>query len=121
METVLSLLLSILLGGVAVVLVAKLVPGFRLRGGFESAVVVGLVYGLLKAFLQTFLIVLTLPLVVLTLGLFILVINAFLLWLTDKLLRSFTVTSVGALLLGALLLTVVDLAFQLVLRHPAFL
>jgi putative membrane protein len=121
METVLSLLLSLVLGGVAIVLVARLVPGFRLRGGFGDAVLVGLVYGVLKALLQTALIIVTLPLVVLTLGLFILVINAFLLWLTDKLMRNFTVSSLGALLLGALLLTVIDLAFQMVLRHPAFL
>jgi putative membrane protein len=121
METALSVLLSLLLGGVAVLIVARIVPGIRLRGGFENAIVVALVYGVLKALLQTALIVVTFPLVVFTLGLFILVINAFLLWVTDRLVRSFSVDGVGSLLLGALLLSVIDLAFQLVLRHPAFL
>jgi putative membrane protein len=114
-----GILVSLLLGGLAVIVVAKLVPGFRIRGGIGSAILVGAVYGVLKIVLQTFLIVLTLPLVILTLGLFILVINAFLLWLTDKLMTRFTVRGFGSLMLGALLMSIIDLAMQLSLRHSA--
>lgn len=117
MDSIARFLVSLLLGGLAVMLVAKILPGFRIRGGFGSAVLVGLVYGVLKGLLQTLLIVVSLPLVVITLGLFVLVINAFLLWLTDKLMTRFQVRSLGSLLLGALLLSLVDVAFQLVLRH----
>lgn len=116
---ILGIILSLVLGGIAVIVVAKLVPGFRIRGGIGSAILVGGVYGVLKIFLQTILIVVSLPLVILTLGLFILVINAFLLWLTDKLLARFSVSGFGSLLLGALLLSIIDLAMQMVMRHSA--
>ena len=119
MDAIARFLISLLLGGLAVMIVAKILPGFRIRGGFGSAMLVGLVYGVLKGLLQTLLILVSLPLVVLTLGLFILVINAFLLWLTDKLMDRFEVSSLGSLLIGALLLSLVDIAFQMVLRHGA--
>jgi putative membrane protein len=119
MDVIVRLLLSVFLGGVAVLITARLVSGIELRGGLGSAMLVGLVYGLFKALLQVVLIIVTLPLVVLTLGLFILVINAFLLWLTDKVMTSFEVRSTRALFLGALLLSVLDLAFQLAVRGGA--
>ncbi len=61
---------SLALGAVAFLLVARLLPGFEIRGGFRSAFVVALVYGILKMLLQKVLIVVTLPMVVLSLGLF---------------------------------------------------
>jgi len=118
-HTLLQLLIAALLGGVGVVLVSKLVPGFEVKGGFVTAVVVGLVYGILKVLLQKLLIVLALPVVLITFGLFILVINAFLLWITDQLVSGFEVKSKTALLLGALLLSVVDIVFHIVLGGGA--
>lgn len=119
MDSLARFVISLLLGGLAVMAVAKVVPSFRIRGGFGSAVLVGLVYGVLKGLLQTVLIILSFPVVVLTLGVFILVINAFLLWITDKLMTRFEVRTTGGLLAGALLLSLIDLAFQMVLRHGA--
>lgn len=117
MHSILQFVIALALGGVAFLIVARLVPGFRLRGGFGSAVIVAAVYGVLKMFLQTLLIIVSLPAVLLTLGLFILVINAFLLWLTDKLIDRVEIRGVGALLLGTVLLSLIDWGFQLVLRH----
>ena len=121
MESLVQSVISLLLGGLAIMVVAKLVPNFRIQGGFGSAVLVALVYGVLKVLLQKVLIILSLPLVVVSLGLFILVINAFLLWITDKLMTRFEVRTTGALILGTILLSVIDLVFQLVLRNSAFL
>src|SRR5262245_47830140 len=114
-------IIAMLLGGVAVMLVAWLVPNFEVRGGFGASIVVGLVYGLLKMFLQKLLITLALPVVLITFGLFIFVINAFLLWLTDKLLERFEVRTKGALLVGALLLSAFDIAFRIFLHHGTLL
>jgi putative membrane protein len=119
MNSLLSFIVSLLLGGVAFLIVARIVPGFRLRGGFGSAIVVALVYGVLKMLLQTVLIILSFPLVILTLGLFIVVINAFLLWLTDKLMHRLDIGSFGALALGTILLSLIDWGFQLLLRNSA--
>jgi putative membrane protein len=116
----LQLVVALLLGGLAFLVVERLVPDFHIRGGFGSAILVAVVYGVLKMLLQKLLIIVTIPLVVLTLGLFIFVINAGLLWLTDRLLHRFEVRSARAYLLGALLLSIFDWGFQLIVRNGAF-
>jgi putative membrane protein len=115
----LQILIAALLGGVAFLVVAAIVPGFRIRGGYGTAVGIAVVYGVLKALLQGILVILTFPLVLVTLGLFIIVINAFLLWLTDRVVRQFDVRGAGALLFGSLLLSLLDIVMQLVIRGGA--
>lgn len=112
MESIWSYLISLLLSGLGMLLVSRLLPGMKIDGGLGSAVIVSLVYGFLKMALQKILIVLAFPLVAVTLGAFILVINAFLLWLTDKLLKRFEVDSFWSLLVGAGLLSLVDMAVR---------
>jgi putative membrane protein len=118
-HTLMQLLIAALLGGVGVLIVSKVVPGFEVKGGFGTAVVVGLVYGILKVLLQKLLIVLAFPVVLITFGLFIVVINAFLLWITDQLVSGFEVKSKTALVIGALLLSVIDIVFHVVLGGGA--
>jgi putative membrane protein len=115
----LSFVISLLLGGAAVMLVSRLLSNFQITGGFKTSLWVAVIYGLLKALLGKALFYLSLPFIVVTLGFFLLVINAFLLWLTDLLIKRFEVKTKGALLGGALLLSIFDLAFQLVLRGGA--
>jgi putative membrane protein len=117
---VVAFVVSLLLGGVAFLIVARILPGFELRGGFGSAVLVAFVYGVIKALLWKLLVILSFPLVLLTLGLFIFVINAFLLWLTDKLVRRLEVRSFGTLILAAVLLSVLDFVFRLIVYQGAF-
>jgi len=119
MDWLIHLLMAALLGGAAFLLVAAILPGFHVRGGLPAAVGIAVVYGVLKAFLQGLLVILTFPLVLVTLGLFIVVINAFLLWLTDKVVRRFRVESTGALVMGSLLLSVLDLILHLAIRGGA--
>lgn len=83
-----------LFAGVAVMIASMVVPGFKVRGGFGSALLVGLVYGVLKV-----------PLLILA----FFAVNAFLLWLTDKLLDDFELEVFSSLLLGTLALSVIDL------------
>ena len=117
---VVAFVASLLLGGLAFLIVARILPGFELRGGFGSAVLVAFVYGVIKALLWKLLVILSFPLVMLTLGLFIFVINAFLLWLTDKLVRRLEVRSFGTLIVAAFLLSVLDFVFRLVVYQGAF-
>jgi putative membrane protein len=117
---VVAFVVSLLLGGLAFLIVARILPGFELRGGFGSAVLVAFVYGVIKALLWKLLVILSFPLVLLTLGLFIFVINAFLLWLTDKLVRRLEVRSFGTLILAAVFLSVLDFVFRLIVYQGAF-
>jgi len=115
-----AFVVSLLLGGLAFLIVARILPGFRLEGGFRSAVLVAFVYGVIKAVLWKILVILTLPFVLITLGLFIFVINAFLLWLTGKIVTRLEVRSFGTLLLAAFLLSILDFCFRALLTGGAF-
>jgi len=101
------IILRILLLAVAVYLVAALLPSVRLKS-FGTAIVVAIIYSLLSFFFGWLLILLSLPLLILTFGLFKFVINAILLWLTDKLVGDFEITSFGATLVAAFLITILD-------------
>ena len=118
-SSLMAFVISLLFEGLAFLIVARLLPRFRLRGGFGSAVLVAFVYGIVKALLFNVLVFLSLPLVLVTFGLFILVINAFILWLTDKLMRRLEVEGFGTLVLGAFLLSVLDWIFRWVMARAA--
>jgi putative membrane protein len=83
---------------------ASALPGVRIKS-FGTAVVVALVYGLLNYFLFWLIALVAFIPMLLSFGLFGLVINALLLWLTDKLVEDFEITSLSMTALMALLLT----------------
>jgi putative membrane protein len=108
------MLIALLLNAAVIFVVARLVPGVRVRG-FGTAVAVAVVYSLLAAVLKWLLVLLSLPLVIVTFGLFLLVINGFLLWMTDKLVdglhfadkKALALATIGITLGGWLVNTIV--------------
>ena len=78
-----SLLIFIALNTVCVYLVHQLLDGFVVEGGTLGYVLVGVVIGLLNAFVRPILKILSLPLIFLTAGLFLLVVNALILWIAQ--------------------------------------
>ena len=99
-----NLIIRILLTAVAVVILAKFLPGVEVAG-FTGAIIVAIVLGLLNAFLKPLLVILTLPITIVTLGLFLLVINAIIILLASEFLDSFHVNSFWIALLFSLLLS----------------
>src|SRR4029453_11807561 len=93
---------------VAVWVAAELVSGIR-YGGAIDILIVAAVLGVLNLYLRPIFTLISLPLTVITLGLFLIVINAILLglaaWLTDILGVDFDVDSIGAALLGAIIIS----------------
>jgi putative membrane protein len=92
---------------------AWLIGGIHLEG-LESTLVVAAILGLLNLYLRPLLFLLSLPLTLFTLGLFIVVLNAILLGLTDWITGlisgiEFQVDGIGAALLGALVISAVNL------------
>ena len=85
-----NLLLNWLILSISVFVVTKLMSSVHIKN-FGTALLVALVYGILKLLLTKILVLLSLPFIILTLGLFYLVINAFLLWITDKLIDGFEI------------------------------
>jgi putative membrane protein len=107
----LRVLIGWVLSAVVFLGLSKLLPGFYIRS-FGMALVVSAVYGVLHIILHFMLFrvlwILTIPFVVLTLGLIYFVVNAVILWLTDKLVEDFHISTTATLVLAAILLTIAN-------------
>jgi putative membrane protein len=95
------MLLRLVLSALALVLIAKIVPGIHTTLG--AALFAAIVIGILNAVLRPIFIILTLPLTIITFGLFVFVINAALFALAAWLVPHFTVHGFAAAFVGALL------------------
>ncbi|HEY2433003.1 MAG TPA: phage holin family protein [Vicinamibacterales bacterium] len=100
-------LLRLVVNAVAVFLAANLVPGIHVTGP-ATAILAGLILGLVNAVIKPILFVLTLPFTILTLGLFIFVVNAICLALVAWLVPGFSIAGFGAAFLGALVISAVN-------------
>ena len=100
-------LIRVIVNGACILLAASIVPGLAVRS-VTSALVAGLVLGIINAIVRPVLLILTLPLTLVTLGLFLLVLNAFCLWLTSVFVPGLEVHGFWAALLGALLISLVS-------------
>ncbi|WP_394750701.1 phage holin family protein [Spongiimicrobium salis] len=97
-------LLRTLLSALAVVILAKVLPGVGVDS-YTTAIIVALVLSLLNFIVKPVLIVLTLPVTIVTLGLFLLVINAIIILLADYFIRGFQVDGILWALLFSLALS----------------
>jgi len=106
-EFIMLFVLKILILTVAIYVIAALMPSVHLKS-FWTAIIVAIVYSVINFFFGWLLVILSLPLLILTFGLFKFVLNAFLLWITDQLIADFKIDSLGATLIAAFLITIVD-------------
>jgi putative membrane protein len=97
-------IIKLLLTAVAVILLAKVLPGVEVVS-YSYAIIVALVIGFLKVIVKPILVILTLPVTIITFGLFLLVINAIIILLADSFLSGFIVDGLGWALLFSLLLS----------------
>lgn len=100
-------IVKLLLTALAVVILAKILPGVAVDG-YGSAIIVAIVLAILNMFVRPILVFLTLPATIITLGLFILIINAVIILMADYLISSFSVDSIWWALLFSLLLAVLE-------------
>lgn len=105
------LLLKWFLDALALLIVAWLVPGFKVAS-LSSALIAVIVIGLLNVTLGLLLKLITLPLGILTLGLFFLVINALILKLASGVVPGFYVNTFGAAFVGAVVLALLHMMFE---------
>jgi putative membrane protein len=96
-----------LLSGVALLIVAQILPGIEVDG-FGSALIAALVIGLVSATVGLVLKIVLLPFIILTLGIVYFLINGFMLKLTSALVPGFRVVGCLPAVLGSILLTIVD-------------
>ncbi|APS38447.1 MULTISPECIES: phage holin family protein [Salegentibacter] len=99
-----NFILRILLTAVAVVILAKFLPGVEVEG-YLTAIIVAIVLAILNLLVKPILVIFTLPVTILTLGLFLLVINAIIILLADAFVSGFGVSGFFIALLFSLLLS----------------
>lgn len=99
-----KLILKLLLTALAVVILAKILPGVAVEG-YGSAIIVAIVIALLRLLVKPILVLLTLPITVVTFGLFLLIINAIIILMADYFVGGFEVASIWWALLFSLLLS----------------
>jgi putative membrane protein len=96
-------------------LVAEIVPGIDVHGGFGWLLWIALIFSLVNLILGPLLRLLTLPIIVVTLGLFLLIINAALLGLTALLTSHLDIDGFWPAVLGGLLIAVFSWLAELIL------
>src|ERR1044071_5483155 len=105
---------------VTVLLLARFLPSVRVKS-VGSAIIVALVFSVLNVLLSWFIRAVLFVPAVLTLGLLFLfvplIVNTVLLWLTDKLIGSFEIRTLGGLLTSAAVITVVSWLVQFVAHN----
>jgi putative membrane protein len=111
------LLLNWVLSGLAVWIIANVVPGISVTGPL-AALIAALVIGFINATLGFVLKILTFPLTLITLGLFWFVINALMLEFASALVPGFRVRGFVAAFIGAILLSLVNMMLKW-LVHPS--
>ncbi len=118
MITFIRFLIRVVASGVAIALVAKILPGIRiLHQDVTAYLLLGLVIGLLNGILRPIVSFLTLPLTILTLGIFQLVINALLLLLVGVIIPNLRIDGFWPAFFGGIILSIVGGLLDWALRH----
>jgi putative membrane protein len=96
-----------LLSGVALIIVANILPGIQVEG-FGAALIAALVIGLVSATVGLILKVVLLPFIILTLGIVYFLINGLMLKLASEFVPGFRVDGCLPAVLGSILMTIVE-------------
>jgi putative membrane protein len=120
-KKILQFLKRWLISTFAVLVAVQVVHGIHFRDpGLLAPVLTALVLGILNAFIRPILVIFALPLLILTLGLFMLVINALMLCFVSWLMQPyFQVDTFGAAVLGALVISLISGALNLLTGNPS--
>lgn len=106
-----SFLVRILTTTLAILLVAKLMPGVSVDSVL-NAIILALVLAVLNVFVKPVLIFFTLPITIFTLGLFLLVINALIILIASNLVDGFHVRGFWSALFFSIVLSLVVSLFD---------
>lgn len=105
MSEAMKTILRVLLTAIAVVIIAKILPGVQVVD-FTHAIFVAIVLGFLRITVKPLLIFLTLPATIVTMGLFLLVINALIIMLASYFVNGFDIAGFWTAFFFSLLLSI---------------
>lgn len=101
------MIIKLLINALAFYITSYIIPGMVIDG-WQTLLVIAVVWGVLTVFIKPILLILTLPINIMTLGLFTFVINAILLLIMSSIVPDFHLASFGTALLAAVVLTIVN-------------
>jgi len=99
--------MRLLISGLSVIITSYILPGVKVDS-LLTAIIVGVVLGIVNSVIKPILILLTLPVTIMTLGLFTLVINGLLVLLTSSLVPGFRVENFWWAVLFSIVISLVS-------------
>jgi putative membrane protein len=114
-DVLVRLLIRLVVLAVIIDLVAYLVPGIHVHGGFIWTIWIALIFSVVNLILGPLFRLISLPLIILTLGLFLLVVNAALLGITAAFSSHLNIDGFWDAVLGGLLIAVFSWLAELLL------
>ena len=103
---------------VALFVAAWLLSGIGYGDDWWTLFLAAIVFTVVNALVKPFLTLLSIPFIVVTLGFGYLLINVLMLYLTDWLVKGFDIRNFGSALLGALIVSFVNLLLQAIFGKP---
>ena len=103
---------------IALFVAAWLLTGIVYGDSWWTLIVAAAVFTLVNMWLRPVVRLLSLPLIILTLGLFLFVVNVLMLYVTDWLVPDFEIETLGAGILGAIVVSLVNWALAVVVPGP---
>jgi putative membrane protein len=101
------MIIKFLINALAFYITSYIIPGMVI-GGWQTLLVIAVVWGILTVFIKPILVILTLPINIMTLGLFTFVINAVLLLIMGNIVPNFHLAGFGTALLAAIVLAIIN-------------
>ena len=105
------------LSALCILLVARFVPGFVVRG-FATALLAAVIIGFVNGTIGLLLKILTFPLIILTFGIFWIIINALMLKFASLFVPGFYVQGFAPAFWGAIILSLLNIVVRQLLRGP---
>lgn len=109
-------IIRVFINAVAIFITASILPGIHIANDqLGTLLMIGLVIGLINAFVKPIIRLLSCPLVLLTLGLFVLVINGLMLLLADALLDSLKIDNFLWAIVAGVIMAIISTVLEAVL------
>ncbi len=107
-------LIMIIVNSLALLVVAKLFKGIEVKGA-GSLLVSALLIGIVNAFIEPIILILTLPINIITLGILTFFINGFLFYMVSKIVKGFEIKSYWNAFWGALVFSIVSIILNMMI------
>lgn len=101
-------LLKILFNGLALYIIAILVPGISFRGNWESYLLAGFIFAVINSLIKPVLKLISFPFLALSFGLFSIVINMAMLWILTQAIPDLSIIGLWAYFWGTIIISILN-------------